>query len=265
MITYKEMTHSQLKELQSIQYEILTKVEVLCEKYNIPYYLLYGTLLGAVRHQGSIPWDYDIDIAMKRKDVQMLMKHRQELSEQLYIEPICYSSVDFCGLVRVISPKHELYGDIHIDIFILDYAKPSNILTTQICKAICKFLHIAKLSKNEKEIIIANFKDHPLKKGIVQVSKLANKFLGGSAQIEKMIFKLRVSSKKTNTFVILEDYVSLPTKYFRSGTFLQYETKKFQVPSEYNQLLSLWYGNYMEIPAEGRRYLEEEQAMNKNN
>ena len=78
MITYKEMTHSQLKELQSIKYKILTKVEVLCEKYNIPYYLVYGTLLGAVRHQGSIPWDYDIDIAMKRKDLQVLMKHRQE-------------------------------------------------------------------------------------------------------------------------------------------------------------------------------------------
>lgn len=126
-------------------------------------------------------------------------------------------------------------------------------------------MHIAKLSKNEKEIIIANFKAHPLKKFIVQVSKLANKILGGSAQIEKMIFKLRVNSKKTDSFVILEDYVSLPTEYFKSGTFLQYETKKFQVPSEYNQLLSLWYGNYMEIPEEGRCYLEEEQAMNKNN
>lgn len=50
-----EMDHKKLKELQNIQYEMLKAVDVICKKYDIKYYLVYGTLLGAVRHKASIP------------------------------------------------------------------------------------------------------------------------------------------------------------------------------------------------------------------
>lgn len=52
--------HKQLRKLQLEQYKILQSVNDLCSKYGIEYYLLYGTLLGAVRHSKFIPWDYDI-------------------------------------------------------------------------------------------------------------------------------------------------------------------------------------------------------------
>lgn len=54
------MLHSELKELQSLQYDILKYIDRICKKNNIEYFLVFGTLLGAVRHQGTIPWDYDI-------------------------------------------------------------------------------------------------------------------------------------------------------------------------------------------------------------
>lgn len=69
--------HKQLRKLQLEQYKILQSVNDLCSKYGIEYYLLYGTLLGAVRHSKFIPWDYDIDIAMEITDLRALFKNFQ--------------------------------------------------------------------------------------------------------------------------------------------------------------------------------------------
>ena len=59
---------NKLRKLQLIQTEMLEVVDVFCKKHNIPYSLYAGTLLGAVRHQGFIPWDDDLDICMSREN-----------------------------------------------------------------------------------------------------------------------------------------------------------------------------------------------------
>lgn len=110
-----EMDHKKLKELQNIQYEMLKAVDVICKKYDIKYYLVYGTLLGAVRHKASIPWDYDIDIAMPREELNKFLKVKDELEKPLRLEYICYSTIDYAGLTRVIKPNVEGHGDVHIE------------------------------------------------------------------------------------------------------------------------------------------------------
>jgi len=57
-----------LREAQLIMLEILVEVDAICQKYNLRYWLDSGTLLGAVRHQGFIPWDDDIDLSMPVED-----------------------------------------------------------------------------------------------------------------------------------------------------------------------------------------------------
>ena len=67
----KEIT---IEERKTISLEILSEIHDFCEKNNICYFLDYGTLLGAVRHKGYIPWDDDIDISMKRDDYERFLK-----------------------------------------------------------------------------------------------------------------------------------------------------------------------------------------------
>ena len=71
-----------LDEVKKIQLEILAYIDSFCKKNNISYFINYGTLLGAVRHKGFIPWDDDIDISMDREHYNMFIeKFNQDSSK----------------------------------------------------------------------------------------------------------------------------------------------------------------------------------------
>ena len=59
-----------LEEIQNGSFQVLLKFKELCEKLNLRYWLCYGTLIGAVRHKGFIPWDDDVDVQMPREDYE---------------------------------------------------------------------------------------------------------------------------------------------------------------------------------------------------
>ena len=63
------------REVQLGEFEILKKFAQICSKKGFKYYLFYGTLIGAVRHQGFIPWDDDVDVMMPRADYEKLLEY----------------------------------------------------------------------------------------------------------------------------------------------------------------------------------------------
>ena len=90
MIAYSNKV---LRKLQLTQLEILTEVVRICHSNKLRYYLIGGTLLGAIRHKGFIPWDDDLDIAMPRKDfVKFISICRTELNSRYFLH---YYTTDF--------------------------------------------------------------------------------------------------------------------------------------------------------------------------
>ena len=77
------LSPEQLREVQLTELEMLTEVHRICQKREIPYVIIAGTLLGAVRHGGFIPWDDDVDVALLRKDYE---RFRRACEEELDTE-----------------------------------------------------------------------------------------------------------------------------------------------------------------------------------
>lgn len=78
---------AELLALQKKELEILDVVIDICEKYNITYYMMHGSLIGVIRHEGIIPWDDDIDIAVMRKDYKRFFEAcRKELPEPYFVQ-----------------------------------------------------------------------------------------------------------------------------------------------------------------------------------
>lgn len=120
------------KNLWAIQLDMLYKVQQICKKYNIKYWADGGTLLGAIRHNGYIPWDDDIDIAMMREDYDRFIEvAKKELNHPYFLQTdwtdetyYCHAKLrrsdTTCVLVKDVPANFEFNQGIFIDIFPLD-------------------------------------------------------------------------------------------------------------------------------------------------
>ena len=116
------------KKVWAVELELLQKFDEVCRKYNLTYYAYYGTLLGAVRHQGFIPWDDDIDVVMFREDYEKLQAVAPEEFREPYFFQNSYTDqmLWFFSKLRdsrttaIEFPARNLHQGIFIDIFPLD-------------------------------------------------------------------------------------------------------------------------------------------------
>ena len=145
-----------LAEIKKIQLGALKYVKEICQKNNIDYYLMSGTLLGAVKYKGYIPWDDDIDIALKRKDYLKLIKLINDDNSDDYKILSIYNTKDYYYLfAKLVSKKTKLIENakeikemgVYIDIFPLDYYNDNYE------KYINKIKFIKRLATNRYRVI----------------------------------------------------------------------------------------------------------------
>ena len=131
------MQINEIKPLQKVELDILLEADKICKELDIKYYLIGGTLLGAVRHGGFIPWDVDIDIAMLRRDYEIFRDYciKNNSNGKLFYEDYtteknhseCHAILKLKGTeVRYTTRSKDKYtlqhNGIYMDIFPLDFA-----------------------------------------------------------------------------------------------------------------------------------------------
>ncbi len=108
-----------LKDIQDAELKLLQEIDEVCKKTKIKYWLDFGALLGAVRHQGFIPWDDDIDLGMMREDYEKFQNEFNNLTanKNLFVELYSHKN----GNGNILKVRHKLLPTIFIDIFPYDY------------------------------------------------------------------------------------------------------------------------------------------------
>ena len=246
---------STLREVQLCGLEILKDVVEVCEKHKITYWLSYGTLLGAVRHQGFIPWDNDIDIEMPVEDYKQFLKIAPvELPKDLFLQTY-FSDPGYNEMWAKVRRKgttslpvawknYHINLGIGIDIFpVVGLYKNGHMRRLQ-----NKLLRInrALLSKEfayatQQENWKQNWKDEFMYSIPMKIRHFICKLN------EIIIFKKFKNSEKVST-VELGFTSNLDIQAYEERTTLLFEDKEFYVPNQFDYILTEIYGDYMTPP-----------------
>lgn len=261
-----------MTELQKVQYEILCKVDEVCRKNHIKYYISGGTLLGAVRHQGFIPWDDDIDIDMPYEDYVKFLKVAQfDLGDGYFLLNPNTDKYDFRSFSRVTkrnttfmdSAMVHYHGnrEIFIDIFPIAHFIDEQDVTRK-----RKWLKISNLilekdnlAAQKRSSYLAEIREHYGKLGLAFLSVLHSL----PYHLRKKIHEYALDKVYDNGKIEGRPYWSgiwgqitdlYPSELLIGPeTKLQFEDGSFPVIPGYKGYLEIHYGDYMKLPPEEER------------
>jgi len=255
------MREIQILELRKIQIEILKELVQFCDDNQIRYFLCGGTLLGAVRHKGYIPWDDDIDIMILRKDYLRLIelyKNNDNFTlfscnkTPKYPFPFAKLSKNNSILKEETNVKFSM--GINIDIFPIDSLPANNKLLKRHFRIITlyRFLWFGKAN------LIFRNTTNPRKIPMKMILKLLSFFVSYS-YINKRIDKLAQSYDFENSDFAGITVWGYGTKercckaIYENTIKLEFEGLQFDAPANYKEYLSNVYGDYMQLPSEDKR------------
>lgn len=246
-----------LEEVKEIQLNILKDVAIFCEKQNIRYYLAYGTLLGAIRHKGYIPWDDDIDIIMPRPDYNKFVETYQN-DNFIVFSPLNKESHNFTFTKvfdeRTIKIEYGMeYADdnvcgVDIDIFPLDGLPDDNKQRKNFYRKQLFFFRLYRysVSKYEKS-------GNPIKSFIKKICYSFAKCIGKRYLIEKINSNAMQYVFDSSKMVAMSvapysgKIYPMPKEIFEQCNII-FEGFYFKAPRGYGEFLKILYGNYMELP-----------------
>jgi len=254
-----------IDDIKGVSLGILREIHAFCKQNGLRYSLAYGTLLGAVRHKGFIPWDDDVDIIMPRRDYQILMNkfnsthHIQNIKfisheiDNRYYHP--FGKV-ICASTDVVE---KLDSDYHLGVFVDVF--PLDKLPDSHNKAHRFFTRI-KLLNNilDIKLMMVSNKRSFIKNLIIKMAHLIFAFVSVHYLIERII---NISRKYENLpqtkFVgcvcpgVYGKKEIMPSKWWDEIIEFDFEGYKFYASAEYDKILKKIYNNYMQLPPLDKR------------
>lgn len=242
-------------EVREVQLRLLADVARYCEDAELPWFLWAGSLLGAVRHSGYIPWDDDIDIAMPREIYEQfcglystspavgsrLLDGRRDSTYPLPFAKICDTST----LVVEDYEQSCDYG-VSIDLFPVDNW-PDGARTTVVVRVGTRFIR-ALLTL---QLLIPRDGRSPIKSAALRISKPAVKLLGRKtcATLVTRIAKCVKSGQSSHVGVMVWAYSErVPASCYGSSVPVEFEGNAYPAPVGWREVLGSLYGSYMNLP-----------------
>lgn len=260
-----EMVDEYSKKLHNAELEIMDAIDSVCEKLNLKYVIYAGTLLGAVRHKGFIPWDDDIDVIMPREDYEVFVSEAHKyLDSKFYVQHYTKEK-NTNSLWTKVRNKNTLFLEmdnqdydichgIFVDVFPFDKIKEGVInskieyfrraMFTMLCGC---------YSQHYVDSII-----HPAKR---MVAALMKKHICASRSINSLIEKEDKRRRKLNScgddcypIHFFEDKGTLTYEQLFDSMDIAFENRVFKCTQHYKECLTRLYGeNYMQLPPVEKR------------
>lgn len=238
--------------------KLLDKFVAVCEANGLRYYLAGGSVLGAVRHKGFIPWDDDIDVYLMREDYDKLQilpsdVWGEEFRLAFYTNTPNYT-YDFIKIeltnTSVIERYHPNYhGGVFLDVFPLDFVPNDSHHRVE---------QLQKVTPLYKKYVKAYIKNDCECQSIWELLLL--KWLRFRNRDKHVLYQWeKLVSLDKNGLTHIVDYHSpwmdrpMPYEWIGDGIDIEFEGKQYRVPSNYDAYLTHVYGNYMQLPPENKR------------
>ena len=247
-----------IEQIKNCQMGIMTKIHEFCIKNGLKYSLWGGSLIGAARHGGYIPWDDDIDICMLRKDYEFFIANFNfdkygvsSCDNDLYPYPFAKAYDKTTEKIESVYLPKEYKIGVDVDIFPIDELNSLNNLTKAIVKKRKKLIKLRQFSlclKNGKGIkgflkrILATVYNGKANKYSKKLNSDAQKFSGVSSNLYMLYADPNIKMPLLIDKSIFADY-----------QLHKFEDKEFFIVSEYDKLLTLCFGDWRKLPPESQR------------
>ena len=260
----------EFRKMQLLELDMLVELDKVCRKHNIKYSMFGGTLLGAIRHKGFIPWDDDIDVVMLREEYDKFKKHIDELDSS-----ICYFQDNDTdpeyrwgyGKLRRTNTKFIRVGQEHlkcktgifIDVFPLDDIPKSTIgqmINDFRCFCLRKITYseVGRVSESNskfKKFIYSLLSKIPLSFVFNKFKKMTKNSNNKSDNLVRTYFYTAIG--KLYRKHPLKCRYGMPKKWFLNLSEYTFEGHKFYGCKDYDEVLTFAFGDYMTLPPENKR------------
>ena len=259
------MADYDIKKVHNRILETLLTVDRVCKEHNLRYYIIAGTLLGAVRHKGFIPWDDDLDMGMLRRDYEKFCRIAPEKLKPEYCLQTWYTEPNYALPFGKVMKRNTVYlenkktrrlenNGIYVDIFPYDYAPEDAAERNQLTASLLSIYRV-KLMKSgyrpwqENDRIIwkkrIGYLYYQVKSLFVTQQTLARDYdtLAVAVHDSPVICERNGRTK-------LDCYERAWIEELADYTF---EGETFKGPKDYDSYLRSLYGEYMVLPPEGER------------
>ena len=255
------LVKSDVKKIWNRQLEIWAEVDRICRKHDITYWAGYGTLLGAARHGGFIPWDEDIDLCMMRPDFNrfcdVVNNELGDLFAVVYEEfsmiKIMHNQTTTLVLKKINEPNPM---GLLIDIFALDIAKddtPDGFVAFNAMKEIyCAMIDYSQITSYQQRGGYF-FNDLDFLQGITSLTE----------QDKIKFFRLYMNNLFNQSSVVAWFIDTIQARYekpfkkewFCETIYLPFETVELPVPKMFNEVLTSYYGDWRTPVQDGQNRL----------